>query len=367
MNKLFLFFLVFVGMQSECMELSLVRQSTQQHPKLTEDIVCHVIRSYLSLQSLARFGSTCKTYEKIFEPGKIEYYALGLREVRDNYYRCTQALGRCAQYENSVLFKRLWRRDGAIRDYNIAKLEQKLHLTLGDKMNAYRKYYSNFQDVDNNITKDLRSAIMNKENLLIGRIVQSKKYNIFELFNNETLEAAFQTLCSIKDFFIGVDNILALLPVENGEYKNRAVQYIAKYDEFNVLIQALEKGYLKADEEYGYECTALHYAALRGCRALTDRLLKKGADVHAVNKWGKQPLYYAERFNQEHHNFGHLYAYRGNGVEDLLNAYCYRKHGCLLKITQQCGSSYKSWDISQEEAAWLRNSCTYSLKESDII
>jgi hypothetical protein len=125
----------------------------------------------------------------------------------------------------------------------------------------------------------------------------------------------------------------------------------------------LKKGYLKADEEYGYKCTLLHYAALRGCRMLTALLLSKEADLHAVNSWGKQPLDYARRFEQEYSKFSPQYLYRGKGVEVLLEDCCYKKHIRPQKITQECGSPCLGWtEFSQEEAAWLARSCIYSLK-----
>lgn len=356
MNKLVLIFLMIVCAQTVCMEL--MKEDEQKNSLcFTEDIVQKVIIPSLSLQSIARFGQTCRTYREIFEPGKIQHQPLDLLKIRDNYYHCTQALGRCAQYVNEVMFRYLWIKDGYFRNHNIKKLEQKCIFTFCDRMQAYRTHYSNLQDVDRNITEQLKSAIMNREDSIIDRIVQHKKYTIFDLFNEDTIESAFQTLCLIKEFFIKHDNILALLPTESGESKNRAVQYLAKYDALNILVNALEKGYLKADEEYGYGCTLLHYAALRGCRALIDELLQKGADPHVVNKWGKQPLYYARRFEHEHEAFGRLYLYRGKVVE-WLQKLCYTQHKV---ITQSCVSIYQSWDIAEEEAAWLRRSCMYSL------
>jgi ankyrin repeat protein len=141
------------------------------------------------------------------------------------------------------------------------------------------------------------------------------------------------------------------------------VQYMSKYDDLNVLFNLLEKGYLKVDEEYGHKCTLLHYAALRGCRKLTDELIKKGADIHAVNAWGKQPIDYARSFEKDHREIGWIFLWRGAGVIGRLQDQCDRKHILKQEVTRLCYLSRRVLDdeFSPEEAAWLRNSCTYSI------
>jgi hypothetical protein len=362
MNRFFFFVvMVIVGIQSKCME-ELGGLMT-----LNKDILQNVIIPHLSLQSIARCACTCKIYENICDPAKIKHKISveGLWEVTKDYYRCTQALGKFAQHGNERPFEFLWRTNTFIRDMELEILEHKVGFNLCDKMNAYRKYYSTVQDIDKNIFELLRIVIMELPNIIIGKIVcsKNKKYNIFELFDDETIEEAFRSLCCAKGCDIEFCNIIALLPVESGELKNRAVQYLAKYDELSILTCALQEGYLKVDEEYGNQCTLLHYAALRGCRALTDELLKKGANVHAVNKWGKQPLHYARRFYREHENFGHKYLFRGTGVVEYLDEHFREKH---IPFTQACVSICSPWDISEEEADWLRRSCTYSLEEEII-
>ncbi|HLW73123.1 MAG TPA: ankyrin repeat domain-containing protein [Candidatus Babeliales bacterium] len=209
---------------------------------------------------------------------------------------------------------------------------------------------------------ELRTAISIIDRDTIGAMVHSKKYNIFELFNNDSIEPAFQAMTERQIYTTDFDNILAVLPIENGENKNRAVQYMSKYDDLSVLSNLLEKGYLKVDEEYGHKCTLLHYAALRGCRKLTDELIKKGADIHAVNIWGKQPVDYAYRFEQDHCDLKWTFLWRGTGVIKMLRDQCDKKHILRLKGTPLCSSTRRVWDeFSPEEAAWLRNSCTYSI------
>jgi hypothetical protein len=352
-NNWFVLLMMVAGAQSECMEL-------------TENIIQNVIFPYLTLQSIARFGRTCKMYQHIFEPGKIKYHAVGLaqhavglRQVEENYYRCTQALGRFAQHENKKMFEYMWIVDAETRNKNVLFLEKKLNINLCDKMNVYRKYYGNLEDVENNITEQLRVAIKTHDSDVIEIITKYKKYNIFDLVNDdESLKTAFQALCSMTVFFGESDTILALLPVEDGEQKNKAVEYIVKYGHpFGAALRGLlRKEYLKVDGEYGYKCTLLHYTVLRGYLMLTQQLLKKGADVHAVNQWGRQPWEYAHMFEKE----------QGGRVIKQLDAWCYEKHSMQSEMIQKCHSACQPWNISQEEADWLRRSCPYSLEKFNL-
>jgi hypothetical protein len=360
-NTLVVFSMIFWNICSNGMEVGLF---------LNEDILQNVVSPYLTLQSIARFARTSKMYANIFEPGKIDICIPCFKKVDENYYRCTQALGRFALYNNTAMFKRLWIYDSDTRDKNVLFLEQKSDINLCDKMNVYRNCYSNVEDVDKNITEQLRDAIKNDVDV-IDILVEHKKYNIFDLFkDDESLENAFQILCSRGcKGYIPYDTIFALLPVEDGEQKNRAVQYIAKYDDLSILIHLLKNGYLKANQEYGNKCMLLHYAALRGCRALTHDLLEQGVDIHVVNKWGKEPLYYAHLFHREHRDFGSWkYLYRGEGVAERLEKWCWDKHVQLDKRTQQCMRGTQSYlKVSEEEKDWLRNSCIYSFEALPIL
>ena len=366
-SKFILLFIMFFAVGSNGMEVSQEQANSQEIGLcLTEDILQNAVRPYLTLQTIARFAQTSKKYAHIFEPGKIDICMPCLKKIEEDYYRCTHALGRFAQYENETMFEKMWTFDAEMRNKNVALLEQKSDLNRCDKMNVYRKYYGNLEDVDKNIAEQLRVAITDDDVNAIDAIIEHKKYNIFNLFkNDETLEIAFQALCSgVTRGYTNADTILALLPVENGEHKNLAIQYIAKYDELSILLALLKKGYLKVHEEYGNKCTLLHYAAVRGCRRLTGILLKQGVDMHVVNTWGKQPLYYAYLFYREHKDFGpYKYLFRGEGVEEWLRTWCYDKHVRLGKRTEHCLDPQSYLELSEEEKDWLRNSCTYSLEK----
>ena len=222
-------------------------------------------------------------------------------------------------------------------------------------MRVYRKYYSNGQEIDECIAQQLRVAIKSKDNDVVDIILESKQYNIFELFNDDTIEIAFQNMCQLSS---GSDmcHMLTLLPKENGDYKNRAVQYIAKYDSTSILRGLLRVNYLNADEEYGYKCTLLHYATLRGFPKLVIMLLSKEADVCAVNKWGRTPLYYADKFKHEDSLDTEKFEHK-----DIVNLLCYvHQQDCLNRLVP-LEEGLEDKTFSEEEVNWLRNSCPYSL------
>lgn len=344
-----------VGAQTVCMEL--VKENEQQSGlSLTEDIVQKVMIPHLDLQSIARFSQTCKTYKEVFEPGKIQHRALGLFKVQEDYYRCTQALSRYAHYKNKIMFNFLWEYDVRIRDENVIILEPQLDINLCDKMNVYRSHYGNLENVDKNITQQLKKAIETQDNEVLHIITESKKYNIFDLFNDDAIELAFENICQ-QSSSADITALLALLPVEKGKQKNRAVQYISKYDRFGTLLRTLmEKEYLIVNEEYGHQCTLLHYAALHGWLKLTQTLINKKANVHAVNEWGKKPLDYAYKYLGQ--DSTREYGY--NVVIRLFESSGSTNYGMQPSsmITESCYC-----DFSEEEAAWLRRACPYSLEK----
>ncbi len=356
MNKLFLFFMMFVGTHINCMELCKAKKEEQQYILyVPEDVLVNVVRPYLDLQSWARFGQTCRACAKNVDTGSRDKISFYFPVVEENYYRCTRALGRFAYHADATIFEHLWKFDSNERKKYIEKLEGKPVPYLYDKMIAYRKHYANAEEIDKRIAEQLRDAIMSKDDYVIGIILESKKYNIFELFNGGTIDAAFRYMC--RSNCGKIDDLLSLLPKDDAEHKNRALQYICKYAGPNILCELLRKDYFKAKEEYAHKYTLLHYAALCGFRPLAALLISKGAHVHAMNSWGRQPLHYAYMFEQK---------YGENGIVKILKDRCEKNHLVISKRGKKgyrCSSAMNTWQFyGTNEVNWLHNFCTYSLK-----
>jgi hypothetical protein len=358
MNKLFLFFMMFVGTHINCMELCKVKKDGQQCILyLPEDVLENVVRPYLDLQSWARFGQTCKAYAKNVDTGNRNKISFYFPLIETNYYRCTRALGRFAYHEDATIFERLWKFDSREREKDIEKLEGKPVSLLCDKMIAYRKHYANTKEIDKRIAEQLRDAIISKDDYVVGIILESKKYNIFELFNRHTISVAFRYICRLD--YKNIDDLLSLLLTEDVDHKNRALQYICKYAGPKILCELLRKGYFQAKESYGNGCTLLHYAGLCGFRQLAALLISKGAHVHAINSWGKQPVHYAYMFEQK---------YGENGIVSILKDRCEKNHLVISKRGKKgyrCSSAMNTWQFyGTNEGSWLHNFCTYSLRSS---
>src|SRR5438445_8971839 len=220
-HKAFLFFIMFVGVHSECME--------QRGLFWTKEIVQTILIPHLTMQSLGRYAQTCQLYANIFDPAKVKDYKPCFDKIEEDFYRATHGLSRLALRNNEKIFNRLWWFDYGTRKKNIEQLHGELACSLSGNMNAYCIYYKNSEEVDKRIADQLRSAILNKDKDLIEIIGQSKKHDVFELFTDAGIELAFKNLCELYDD--ASDYLLGILPAKGGERKNRAVQYICKYDD----------------------------------------------------------------------------------------------------------------------------------------
>jgi hypothetical protein len=109
MSKKYLLLTMLFSGYSVCMDSQIIQKKNKESGLVfTENLCRQVIIPCLSLQSIARFAQTCKQYNKIFDPGKMQHCASGLLEVEGNYYRCTHALSRFAVHDNIKMFEYLW-------------------------------------------------------------------------------------------------------------------------------------------------------------------------------------------------------------------------------------------------------------------
>ena len=107
------------------------------------------------------------------------------------------------------------------------------------------------------------------------------------------------------------------------------------------------------NEEYEHGNTLLHYAALRGFRKLKEMLQERGAILHAVNSWGKEPLDYVHKFKKEHDN---AYQYPFAKFEGIWISWCRKECGSKHKHESK---EYVPQKVNQEEIDWLQRSCSY--------
>ena len=295
-NNFILLLMILFGWDSCCMDLDVVKKSEDQSLYFTVALFQNLLMSYLTVQSLGRFARTCRSYAAIFDPAKIiTTYKSCFEKIEDNFYHSTHALSRFALYKNKALFDRLWEYDDTMRNKYMSGLCSSLKIDFSNNIDMYQRYYKDSEEVDQRIADQLQDAIMNKDGDSIVVILDSKKYDIFKLFDENKIETAFKNMCELNAG--EVDDLLQLLPEESGENKNKAVQYICKYDTTNILLALLKKNYLKVDEKYGNEYTLSHYAVLSASPKLIMKLCERGVELHNlhnINIGEKDSLDYAE-------------------------------------------------------------------------
>jgi hypothetical protein len=342
-NILFLFLTVSMGMHIYAMEIV-----------LPADVV-KTMRPHFTLQMLARFGQTNKFHAELLNLEKKENIKPHFSLIEKDYYLCTRALAYFAQRNNAKIFEYLYYFDSVLRNDNLEILERQKVISLNNKMQAYRIHYSTTEKIERGIAEQLREAIGQKKGSVVEIIIHNKKYNIFELFNDDNIEYAFESLCKLQ--LDEVDHLLHLFPPKNDTYKNKIVEYLSRFHGGDLLCYLLKNNYFIIDETFENKCTLLHYAVLSGNPRLFKFLLKNGADVHAVNEWDKQAVHYAHMCEERKKKSSYRimpYIWQGTEFKEK-----------LLKSMQEDYITQKlSWEIGQQEAAWLRRSCAlYQEKE----
>jgi len=354
-NNFFLLWMIFVVINSNSMELFV---------KLPADLKT-MLALYATVQDVGRLAQT-STHMKDFDPAKIiTNLGVDFNKIGSNYHRCTYALSRLAVYDNR-LFHDLYSFDFKIRDQYVMQLYSVKNITnnIGPlcascRMLIYKDYFKDFAEVEQRIREQLKDAILNKNNDDMSIILSSKKYNIFELFDKNIVEKAFQAMCELNTG--SCDKLLQLLPEENGKHKNKAVQYICKYDNMDILLMLFNKGYLQKNEEYGNKCSLLHYAVLSQSTQLIQKLRDQDAALHVFNMWGKEPLDYAHAFRSKFKIKANNTLPWINESELLLNNWC--QATCKKKHSDE----YVWLSFNQKEMNWLKRSFDCLLDEKKML
>jgi len=337
-NVLFLFLTVGMGMHICAMEMV-----------LPEDVI-KIMRPYFTLQTLARFGQTNTFNAKLLNLEKKENISL----IESDYHLCTRALAYFAQRKNAKIFKYLYYFDSVVRDANLEILERQKVVSVDNKMQAYRIHYGTADEIERRIAEQLREAIGQKKGSVIEIIVYNKKYNIFELFNDDSIECAFESICKLHD----VDHLLHLFSSKSDIYKNKIVEYLSRFHGGDLLCYLLKNNYFTIDEMFENKCTLLHYAVLSGHPRLFNYLLEKSAHLHIANEWGKTPFDYyiicSERKKELPYS---LMPYIWEGA----------KFEIKLEYMMKEWSRENQNNMSEQEKAWLRRSCVlYQEKEKEL-
>lgn len=344
-NKWFLFFVMNIEIYNYGMDLVL--------PK---DII-RKMQPYFTLQTISCFGQTSKAHAKIFNLEKIKNIKPYFSVIEDDYHLCTHALARFAQSKNVKIFKHLYYFDEIVRNDHLRILEGQPVISLPNQMKAYRLHYNSSEEIEKRITEQLRNAILQKKGNVVEIIVRNKNYNIFKLFNDDSTALAFEYLCKLA--LDDVDYLLNLFPEKSDKYKNKMVEYLAKFHGGGELLyKLLKNNYFKINEELEHKCIPLHYAVLSGNPKLFNYLLEKGTFLNIANKWGKTPFDYIvickERKSQSPYN---LMPYIWMGINFEIK---------LEYMPTEWSATENLKNIKEEEAAWLSRSCVLYEKKSKI-
>src|SRR5258706_709867 len=106
-KKMFLFFVMSIGVHNHCMDLV-----------LPVEILQKMLPSF-TLQTMARFGQTSSTNAKLLSLENKKNIKWHRSFIEEDYHLCTRALARFAQSKNVEIFEQLWRFDGGIRQENL--------------------------------------------------------------------------------------------------------------------------------------------------------------------------------------------------------------------------------------------------------
>jgi hypothetical protein len=280
-------------------------------PFLLQDILCTKIIPYLTLGEYNNLSRTNKTYNQYC---KIIPIMCGLRGEEcllsfiKNYYKATHLLSWIAQNKdgrladtNKKYFDQVYAYHLRIRNADLMEKTKKESISSDENIECYRKYYQNPSETNKSIILQLNSLINKNDSqalcIVLFSLEKCDLATIIPAHNFYTVLKAIYDMCVQHG---QIDFLGRSIPLSNRTvYRVNIIDglFRIKASEKDI-IHLVDKNYLSYNSCGTYNCTLLHYAVVRNFVELTKYLLEKGAEVNKLNRWEKQPFYYALQHNR---------------------------------------------------------------------
>lgn len=284
-----------------------------------QNMVRKEIQPLLSLQEIARFKRSCKSWNVLgdverFCPlsHKLECSTYACACLIKNYYTCGKALAHFARKvkknaqneqerkKDENMFKHLWMHHAIARDEDVAIKSKKPVIGLQNQVKVYREY-SDEKKLRKHILESIARGICVDNNIeIVKTVLLGNNFDIFDLLSIKSAESCkfyydlgylFFRACQLNNA-----EVISLLC--GGTINDRSFEYVMKYAQVNLLTDLIFDEILPVDVADENNKSVLHYLAERGYASAIEVVLDREACVNCVDKSGNTPLHYAVQNEQ---------------------------------------------------------------------
>jgi hypothetical protein len=210
------------------------------------------------------------------------------KELVNNYYQCTRALGGYAQEDNREAFRHTWYFHRKVREYelnlNIPKKDQKTSV-LETAMEWYKKSYDTEEKVRENIDNLTVKVFERKNGKMLLLLCRGKKLAIPHIKTKDL----FESLWVMQN----ADLVGKYHETYGYKDKQKTFEWIIKNGgKPHFIFGLIEKRYIAIDADKDGR-TPAHLAIIHDRFDLLDCLFAQGVKVNDVDADGRTPLHYA--------------------------------------------------------------------------